>query len=290
MAFFKQYGLEGVLLKGQGVARYYREPQMRHSGDIDFYVGRKNYKKAVALCKEKLIGDKGKWEKIGIHFTFKMRGVQIEIHRLASRMSSPFRNRRFQNWIVEQLEYSPDRRILTLDNTDITLPSYDFDAIFIFYHAWRHYIMGGIGMRQLCDWAMIFHTHAEDIDIPKLKHHIQRFGIIKEWQLFACIAVNHLGVPKDKIPLYDPSYSEKSEKIFQEIMDGGNFGFYTVANTRTPMLGYGLRHGLGKVRNITGYFISLFPLIPVEATFLYFHRLFHGTIDLIKRSRHKSDN
>ncbi len=288
--FFNQYGISGVLLKGQGVARYYRMPQMRQCGDIDFYVGKTIYNKAVDLCLKNIVTDKSTCSESEQHFDFFMGDIPIELHRLASRVYSPVRSGRFQRWVVEELEHSPKRRTLTIGNTAVTLPSYDFDAIFIFYHAWRHFIMGGIGLRQLCDWAMIFHTHAQDIDSERLKENLNRFGMTKGWKLFACIAVNHLGISADKIPLYDPTYARKSEKVLAEILAGGNFGYYSEAHVRTKKYGHGLRLGLGKVRNITGYFCALFSLIPVEATFLYFNRLFSGTIAFTKRSRHENNN
>lgn len=286
VAFFKQHDVDGVLLKGQGVARYYRAPQMRQSGDIDFYVGKTLYKKAVDLCKQNLIDEGSISSECEQHYSFNMSGVLIELHRLASRVYLPFRDKRFQKWIVEELEHSPGRRRLTVDNTDITLPSYDFDAIFIFYHAWRHYAMeGGVGLRQLCDWSMIFHTHGSDIDRQRLVENIKRFGMTNGWKLFACIAVSHLGVSEDMIPLYDPTYRKKSEKVLEEILEGGNFGNYSknVSGDRF--------HGsvFGKVRNATGYFITLFPLIPIEATFIYWHRLFDGAIATIKKPFQKSD-
>ncbi len=288
--FLNKYDIHGVLLKGQGVARYYRVPQMRQCGDIDFYVGKSQYNKAKELCREIILKDKKAGEENDHHFVFSMGGVSIELHRIASKVDSPFRKKRFQNWLVEQLEHSPIRRTLTIDNTDITLPSYDFDAMFIFYHAWRHFISGGIGLRQLSDWAMIIHSHAADIDTDSLIENIRRFGLTTGWKLFACIAVDYLGVAEDKMPLFDPSYRKKSKKIMRDIIDGGNFGYYAKEYERTPIRAYGLWQGLGKVRNITGYYISRFPLIPVESTFHYFHHLFFGTIALTKRTLHRHKN
>lgn len=290
VTFLKQHGVNGVLLKGQGVARsYYRIPQMRHSGDIDFYVGKATYKKAVDLCLQKLVKDRNTCHETEQHFDFLMGGVPIELHRLASRIYTPSRNKRFQAWTAEQLEHSANQRTVKIGNTDVNVPSYDFDAIFIFYHAWRHFIMGGIGLRQLCDWALIFHTHAGDIDTAALEENISRFGMTKGWKLFACIAVTHLGVPHDKMPLYDPAYCPKSEKILIDILAGGSFGYYSKAVARTPIHGHGLWHGLGKVRNITEYFLAIFPIIPVEATFLTVNRLFSGTISAIRKPHHKPD-
>ncbi len=283
--FLADHDLSGVLLKGQGVARYYRVPQMRHSGDVDFYVGRKAYKRAVELCRENLCDDKEDCGETDQHFTFDMGGVPIEIHRIASRVYSPVRNRRFQQWVEYELHQSPSRRTFKVGNTDITIPSYDFDAIFIFYHAWRHYILGGIGLRQLCDWAMIFHTHGRDIDRPRLIENIRRFGITQGWKLFASIAVDHLGLSPDEMPLYEPSYSPKSENILAEILEGGSFGHYTEAYNRVQGKGLGVRYGLEKIRSVTGYFVSLFPLIPAEATFLYIYRLYSGAISMAKRAK-----
>ncbi len=287
--FFRQYGIEGVLLKGQGVGRsYYRQPQMRHSGDIDFYVGKKRYKEAFEACLQgKLIEGGNHVHETDQHFVFDYCGAPIEIHCIASKIFTPSRNRRFQKWTVEELEQSPGRRAMTVGDTDIILPSCNFDAVYIFYHAWRHYIMGGIGLRQLCDWAMIFHSRGNDIDLPRLEADIRRFGLTKGWKIFACIAVDHLGLAPEKMPLYDPAYRKKSEKAFDEIITGGNFGYYSEAIERTPIQGHGLWHALGKVRNITNYYFDLLPLMPAEATFLYLHRLRTGFIARTKRSGNK---
>lgn len=287
VTFLREHDIEGVLLKGQGVARFYRQPQMRQCGDIDFYVGRKIYKKAVALCKAHLMKKGGDCHETDQHFDFTLDKVTIELHRIASRIYSPVRNAAFQKWVEEELEHSPERRTLTVGETDISLPPLDFDAIYIFYHAWRHFITGGIGMRQICDWAMIFYSKSEDIDKDKLVKNIRRFGMTVGWKLFACIAVRCLGVGAEKIPLYDPSFSKKADKVLEDILDGGNFGYYSKANMRTPIRGFGVKHALGKLRNFGEYYINLVPLIPVEATFILFNRLTVGTVSYLKRSKSK---
>lgn len=290
VAFLREHGIEGVLLKGQGVARYYRKPQMRQSGDIDFYVGDKAYRKAMILCKENLNEDDKASHETGMHYVFYMDGVEIELHRLATGVYSRKKNRFFDEWIVDEVEHSPDRRILKLGNTDVSLPSYDFDALYIFYHAWGHLITGGIGLRQLCDWAMIFHYHSGDIDTDMLKENIRRFGLTRGWKLFAYIAVKYLGVEEDKIPMYDPRYAKKYDKVMEYIVSSGNFGFYSDAWDRMKSQGNGIRNRFGKFRSITEYFTTLFPVIPAEATFIYFNRLFSGIISSAKRSMCRRGN
>ncbi len=282
--FLESHDIYGTLLKGQGIARYYREPAMRQCGDIDFYVGKAHYEKAIRLCRKYLADEKGHTGLTEKHFDFKINGVTVELHRIASKIYSPIKGRRFQEWCVDELEHSPMRRTLTVGGTEITLPSYHFDAIFVFYHAWRHFVIGGIGLRQLCDWTMIFHAHGDEIDADRLKQDLRSFGLTAAWKLFACIAVDHLGLPPEKMPLYDPQCRKKSEKILQEILDGGNFGYYSKAYLRNRNKS-GLRLKIGKLRNYTGYFLSLFPLIPVEATFLLLNRSLGGARDLLKPRR-----
>lgn len=287
-AFLKQHGIGGALLKGQGVARYYRMPQMRQCGDIDYYIGRTNYKKGAALCREHLATDKKTCAEIEYHFVFEMNGVAIELHRLASRIYMPVRNRRFQKWVTEQLEHSPARRRVEAGKGEITLPPVEFDAIYIFYHAWLHYIMGGIGLRQLCDWAMIFRSHGRDINAGELEANIRRFGMTKGWKLFAGIAVRHLGVPRELMPLYEPAYDRKSETLFEDIMAGGNFGYYSATYAQAMAHKSFLGNGLGKVRAVTKYFTALFPIIPAEATLCYINRLISGPVNYTRRKIRES--
>ena len=285
--FFAAHNIPGVLLKGQGVARYYHSPQMRHSGDIDYYVGKKNYEKAVDLCNKYLITDNSGYEENSQHYNFNLNGVEIELHRLASSMYTPSMNKRFQEWVVEELESSGARRVLKLADTEVVLPSYNFDAVYIFYHAWRHFITGGIGLRQLCDWTMIFHSKSADIDKKELVSTLEKFKLVKGWKLFACIAVEKLGLPADKMPLYDPAFSKRAGNILEEIIEGGNFGYYAKSNASLISHKYGLRDEIGKFRAITGYFVSLFPIIPGEATVIYAGRLAEGFKNVYRRVKRK---
>lgn len=287
VTFLSHHDITGVLIKGQGVARYYRLPHMRQCGDIDFYVGKTLYDKALHVCTDEFVGDGGLQLDNEQHSAFYINGVLIELHRLASRIYRPFCNRRFQQWVVDELEHSLSRRTFSVGGTDITLPSYDFDALFIFYHAWRHYVMeGGVGLRQLCDWAMIFHTRSNDIDHDKLLANIRRFGMTKGWKLFACIAVDRLGVSPDKMPLYDPTCRKQSERVFRDIVAGGNFGHYTT-NAGGPVLAKSVWDGLGKIGAATRNLVRFFPLIPAESLYIYFNYVYDGTASFIGRSLHK---
>ena len=133
---------------------------------------------------------------------------------------------------------------------------------------------------------MILNSCCDDINVDRLKKNLSRFGMTKGWKLFAAIAVNHLGVTPDKMPLYDPSYRRKSDKILQYILNGGNFGRYAKGSSYNviPVNGYDFNYGMKLVRIITTNFITFFPIIPFEATCICFHRIYEGACAAIKRS------
>ncbi len=282
--FYSGRGIEGVLLKGQGVARYYRSPQMRQGGDVDFYVGTRMYARAIELAREHLITDPATCLENDEEFQFDLGHVTVDLHRLATQVYSPFRRKAFQTWIVGELEHSPQRRTLATGNSNITLPSYDFDAIFVFYHAWRHYVMEGIGLRQLCDWAMIFHSHYDDLDLEVLTRNIRRFGLEKPWKLFGCIAVDYLGLERERMPLYDAAWRARADRILVRIMEQGNFGRHSSDYDASWVEGKGFWHPLATVGVIAGYTRKLLPVKPLEGISLFFHYLACAGASSLKRA------
>lgn len=289
--FFQSHGIQGVLLKGQGVARSYRVPQMRVTGDIDFYVGEPPYKEAVALCHRYLINGNDYGKESTQHFPFKTEGITVELHRIATEIYSPFRRRAFQQWIIEELEHSPHRRVLPIGGVDVTLPSLDFDTIYIYYHAMRHFTLGGIGLRQLSDWAMLFHTHADELNLERIAANVRRFGLTRGWKLFAIIAVEYLGVAPEKMPLYDPAMRPTAEKLLDAIVSGGNFGWYAAVNASDPSPEYNFRYAVAKFRYMFSYFIYSFPIMPLESTCWYIYRMYSaissGAKMTLRRILHK---
>lgn len=286
--FLEAHGVNGVLLKGQGTARAYRVPEMRHTGDIDFYVGREQYRRVAELCQKHLAKDPIDFKQDAQHFSFSLNGVSIEVHQKAIEVYSPLYRKEFKRWMADELENSPRRRVLTIANTAVMVPSVDFDAVYIFYHALHHFITGGIGLRQLCDWAMIFRAYGDQIDINRLKENIERFGLKRPWTLFAGIAVDYLGVSKELMPFYNPACRKKYDSLLQIILDGGNFGVNHQVGVTRAALDHGVGYAFTKLRYVSRNLISTLPVMPAEAVSFYIWRLYAGAADGARRLfRHK---
>lgn len=221
-----------VLFKGQGASLNYPKPLCRQCGDIDMYVGDRNFEKALRILKPESDDDASNYKRLK-HFSIEKDGVDIEVHRIAEVIPGRKMNRLFQEWTVRHLEGN-DLHVVEIESAAVNLPPHQFNALYIMNHAWHHFMNGGIGLRQLCDWTMFLHRRHADIDHKTLEKDLKAFGLIRAWHILAGIAVEHLGLPAEECPLYSGKSNSKSLLMLDVICNEGNFGFYSSGRKQRP--------------------------------------------------------
>ncbi len=215
-------GFSPVLVKGQGVARYYPEPMLRMAGDIDLYLGGEAERAGEMLAQfaDHDTFHKDKDEK---HINLAMKGVEVELHRqiIAHIPCTPVKV--MEPWLTDGL-LPQNCRTAVIAANDITVPSLMLDVVYVFYHLWYHIMHSGIGLRQLCDLMMILHCHHGEVDIKRLEPLLRQAHLLREWQVMGTILVNFLGLPKNEFPLYNRSLARIGRMQLREILRLGNFG------------------------------------------------------------------
>ena len=215
-------GIEGILLKGQGVARAYLHPERRMCGDIDLYTGR-DYERSCEIVRS-LGEQQGQEHESEKHFEFMRKGCTIEIHKYTALEPSPLANRRLQRWSDELM--SGELRQIEIDGVRINLPPVAFDSVFLLLHISSHLLKGGIGLRQLCDWCRYLHVHAAEINRARLGRDLRTLKLMNCWQLFGWLAVKRLGLPEQEMPFYSPAHEKRALHCLDIILRKGNFGRY----------------------------------------------------------------
>lgn len=265
LEIFRSKGIEPVLFKGQGLASNYPDPTARQCGDIDLYVGR-DYAAAATVAYENFGFQDHDSESIKhLHMSYK--GVEVELHKIAETLPSVSRNRKYQEWTLRHL-YGSDLRTVDIGGCDVTLPPYQFDCIYVLNHLWHHFINGGIGLRQVCDWTVYLHSFHNKIDTSVLEHDLKEFGLLKVWKMFSYIAVNTLGLPEEECPLYDGTCSVTAMKILGYIFEEGNFGRHSSRITSPRPKGY-VAGKLYSFRNTGSRYVRLSRIVP-DFAFSYF--------------------
>ena len=263
--------IRSVLLKGQGVAQNYPNPVRRHCGDIDLYIGKREYQRACVSTRIWNL-DPGHQRDDMKHYHFQWRGVTIELHRVT--MDS----RKFQRW-TESLLNSEKVRRWRIEGVDILLPPTNFDAIYIFNHAYRHFILEGVGFRQLCDWALYLHKFNDEIDRQALERDLKAFGLMRAWQTFGYIAVDQLGLAKANMPFYTERYNKKARRVSEYILRDGNFGHYSRTSVQPKSYLRGKLHSMMRYHRRA---LKLFHLFPKDTGIQYIHATINGIMLIVK--------
>lgn len=214
----EQSDIHPVLLKGLALAQYYPQPHLRQWGDIDLYVGQKQYHKACAVLRSAFPEAKHPAEEFEFlkHYNFVFGNTVLEMHRVSMTFAHP-RDRKYYEQLEEQ-HLTTDGPKIDLEEVKVTVPEDTFNVFFTFLHAWHHFIETGMNMKQLCDIAILLHAKRDVIDKERLHEMLRKLYLLEVWQLFMYIIVDYLGLPQEECLFYTDQCKARAELLFERIM------------------------------------------------------------------------
>ena len=272
-------GIAFALVKGQGVAQCYERPLWRACGDIDLLLDAENYARAKALL-EPLAQEVETEDKGVLHQRLELDGWLVELHGTLRSGTLPRMDR-----VIDEAQRAVldkgDVRLWRNGAVDVPLPGPDSDVVLVFTHVVKHFALGGIGLRQVCDWCRLLWTYRDQLDIQLLETRLRRAGVMCEWQAFAALAVTYLGMPAEALPLYAPHarWSRKADRVLARILALGNFGHKRdVSYHRYPRL---LRKLISMWRHTTDC-AQVFAVCPRNALTVWWHVLVRGVVAVAK--------
>ena len=161
--FYATHQIGMVQLKGVGFSSYYPIPEHREGGDIDIYTWSMNPnlrsdQEANTLADE-LMAKQGidvDAEHSYKHSNFYYKGIPVENHKMfLNRETIPVAGP--MNDLLHNI-LNPETITLCEGKYQIQIPSKEFNALFIPFHAAQHY-GSGIRVHHLFDWACILKQH-----------------------------------------------------------------------------------------------------------------------------------
>lgn len=235
---FENEGFANCILKGQGNALLYPDPYMRTPGDIDIYLagGRKRVMQYInKVCPNQVMRYH--------HVDFPVMKTAIEVHFTPSYMFFPIHNSRMQKWFGKVMDLQCSNIVTLPDGYgEITVPTTNFNVIYILSHLYRHIFTEGIGLRQLLDYYFVlvkWHTDLTNLtdsnkslpqmtqintDLDTLRHELKYLGLWKFAQAVMFVMKEVFGLSEDRMIV--PMDEKEGRFLLDEIMRGGNFGQY----------------------------------------------------------------
>ena len=283
----RKHAIEPVLLKGYALALLYSNPDMREYGDVDLYIGEKDYDRMIPIIRETY--PESFWfseEHAGLHFTMVLDenlDRVAEFHRVAMELHHmPRADRAFQQFTLDEMQRT---RSVELNGVAIPIPSLQYNALYVFMHAWHHFASSGVGLRQMADWMLALRAAAAEPDLANtLRPVLQAMHMLEVWQIFGWVLVNKLGLPREQFPLYTDVCAVKGERLYLQLLKDGHCGRERRFRLGTTIL-YSypferpekgrLKQKLYTFGRLSFQAVQLSKLFPKFAFFDYFGCLFH---------------
>ena len=257
---FLEEGFPGVVLKGQGVAKLYREthpnppckggdagiadghPNTQHStlnthlssyrtpGDIDIWL--QGGREKILSYVRGLVPD---CKPVYHHVDFPViDGLEIEIHFMPSWMNSPVTNRRLQQFFRESADalfarndnVNVDKNSSQLVNNykEIPSPNLSFNRVYILVHIYRHLFYEGIGLRQLLDYYFVLSQGFTEEERAETMRTLRSLRMQRFTAAVMWVLQQVYGMDRRYL-LTEPDERE-GRFLLDEIMLAGNFGHY----------------------------------------------------------------
>lgn len=223
---FRDNNLQGCILKGQGIAQLYPNPELRTSGDIDIWIN-SDRKEIISFVNKFSKSSHAVYHHID---GLKIDGVEIETHFTPSYMANPFANKRLQKWIQKESTKQFEHCSNIGEKITIHTPTIAFNRVFILHHIYRHFFYEGIGLRQMMDFYYVLKRGFSQDEQNKTIQIYKKLNLLN----FAGAAIYVL---REIFGLEEQYHitaanEEYGKVLLSEIMTGGNFGQASNINKR----------------------------------------------------------
>ena len=215
---FEAQGRKTAVLKGPANARLYPDPNMRQAGDIDLWVegGRDS---VIALLKQMGYQLFEKDLLSAHHVQLRPEGdVSVEIHyKPSSKNWSPFSSARLMRYLEEKIqnvERVPE---------GFNIPSMTFALAMQLSHIQHHFLMDGIGLKQIIDYFILL-KHATEENRREINAKLSSLGLLRFAGALMWILGRIFGLDASKM-ICSPN-QKLGKKMLDELFVGGNFGMY----------------------------------------------------------------
>ena len=270
-AYLTARGLRPVVVKGITARYLYPCPEQRSSIDEDLLICPEDIDAMHSAALEygfwTSAGDEDLQKAQEITYRDKKRHLYIEVHRqLFSSDSDAYGdcNSLFEGVLDRTTEIQIyGQSIRTLSSTD--------HLLYLICHAYKHFLYGGVGIRQICDICMMAEKWADDINWEVVRNKCSKVSIIKFTAGLFRIGQEYLGFDMPEVfadIVVDP------QLLLEDVLSGGLYGVNDIkrAHSANMTLDAVAADRAGKKRRAVAKSVFL-PLRSMSKKYPYLRKL-----------------
>ena len=222
----KNGGIRAITLKGCTAARFYPVPEFRKTSDIDLFVADgEEAERAIRILYENGFRPSGDWHANHHVILISERQETVELHRA---WNDEFKEKRL-NRTLEKFQKESDQHCRLLDVQGCKVYAYEtaWQGFYLLIHMLQHFVGSGFGLRNLCDWVVLW----ENCDEEEVRSDFWEMVCVSGTKEFAkavtAICVKYLGLEQKKspVPADERIEPEVRNALLRDILDAGEFGY-----------------------------------------------------------------
>lgn len=211
--------VRAAILKGTSCSRYYPFPEVRPLGDIDVLVDRE-YVATIGEHLESLGYTKSKQEH-EFHISYYGKIATVEIHYAGTSIPNSTGGRVVAE---EMARFLDDTHMASIGEMTFPVLSDAHQALMLLLHMERHMVDSGIGLRQLCDWAVFVNGTAGVTWKKDILGLLNRCGLLVYAKVLTKACVLFLGLEATKADWCLDTDDELARELMVDVFRAGSMG------------------------------------------------------------------
>lgn len=215
LSLLKQSGIPCVVLKGSSSAMHYPKPELRCAGDIDLLLPHHQIPRAQELLLRE--GYTPPQDSHPFHRSLCRDGLVTELH-----FEPPGLPQGDIGDALRQYFRAAEQHAVLLDGLPVLPP--EQQAVLLLLHKLEHIVSSGLGLRQLCDWAVFVHRELTAGLWETLEPLLRQWGLLRFARIVTRICVEALSLPAEDAPWCMEADEAVCHALLLDILHTGNFG------------------------------------------------------------------
>ena len=251
----KENDIKALVFKGIICRNTYPKSDLRISGDEDILIKSNDLLKVDQIFTEKgYVRDKEILEGIDeVGYRNLKNGSYIEVHTKLFGDDSvySFLNDEFNDVFETSID-------IEIDGVSYSTFETTTHLFYLFTHAYKHFVHGGFGLRQVSDMMMFMHKYGNMIDYIKLNSLLNKYHFESFWFNLLDIAEKYLGYSYELSNYTRSSLKLDSSDLLADLLDSGIFGQSSMERKHSANM---TLSALDNSSTTTSIFKSLFPSV-----------------------------
>lgn len=258
---FADANIYPVVVKGLVCRQLYGEmSDHRPSGDEDILIRPEEFRKAQAILNSQgyfsdiKIEDDAQLQWIQeVSFTHPVKKLHVELHLNLMGRENDVRSR-MTDYFSDVFE---NYREIMINGVCVRTMNHQQHLVYLIFHAFKHFVGNGFGMRQMVDILLYHEQYAVEIDLIELKKTLSEYKVDIFWNDILHIGNSYLGF---NLPVVQEL--NFSNELLEDVIECGVFGNKTEAGyiaARATVMATGdcLKHK--KINTVRMIWRAIFP-------------------------------